>query len=189
MNPDDPRVRRTRARLRTAILELATEHGLDAVTIAAVAKRAEINRATVYLHYPDVDALAVDAMNDAVAHVTRAAALCPLDAPRDQPPAPLLDLFERIGASRVIYAHLLGEQGSARFAARMRDRLTAALCERFTAGSRPAGFDDIPIETHAAYLAGALLGVITQWTTQEHLTPAPAAAADFWKLFRPPGGA
>ena len=187
VNLDDPRVQRTRSRLRTAILELATEQGLDAVTIAAVAKRAEINRATVYLHYPDIDALAVDAMNDAVAHVTRAATLCPLDAPRGQPPAPLLDLFEHIEANQVIYAHMLGEQGSARFVARTRDQLTAALCERFTTGSRPAGFEDIPIETHAAYLAGALLGAITHWTSQEHLTPAHTAAADFWKLFRPIG--
>src|SRR5690606_42068527 len=83
VNPDDPRAQRTRASLRAAVLDLAAERDLSAITVSAVAKRAGLNRATFYLHYPDVDALAADAMEEAVAHVARAAALCPLDAPRE----------------------------------------------------------------------------------------------------------
>ena len=46
----DPRIERTTAALRTAVLELATEHDIDDVTVSQVATRAGINRATFYDH-------------------------------------------------------------------------------------------------------------------------------------------
>ncbi|MFJ4109323.1 TetR/AcrR family transcriptional regulator [Oerskovia enterophila] len=46
----DPRIERTTAALRTAVLELATEHDIDDVTVSQVAARAGINRATFYDH-------------------------------------------------------------------------------------------------------------------------------------------
>ncbi|MEU0238813.1 TetR-like C-terminal domain-containing protein [Nocardiopsis sp. NPDC006198] len=160
MNPDDPRARRTRDRLRAALLSLAAERELADVTMSAVARCAEVNRATVYQHYADLDALVADAMDDAVAHVARCAALCPLDAPRDRPPEPLVDLFAHVSENAVLYRRMLSDQGSPRFANRLRERLAGELAARFAAGAGPAGFDDVPVRTHAAYLAGALVGVI-----------------------------
>lgn len=184
MNPDDPRARRTRAALRAAVLDLAVSGDLGAVTISAVTKRAGVNRATFYLHYPDIDALAADAMEEAVAEVARAAALCPLDAPRDRAPEPLVTLFRHVGENAGLYACMLGAQGSPRFCARLRERLTAELEARFAAGSRPGGHDDVPADLHAAYLAGALTGVIAHWVTGPRALPADDAALAFWRLFR-----
>ncbi|MFF0390746.1 TetR/AcrR family transcriptional regulator [Kitasatospora sp. NPDC004615] len=184
MNLDDPRVQRTRARLREAILELVAEQDLDAITISAVANRAGINRATVYQHYPDVHALVVDAMDGPIAEVARAVRVCPADAPPDRAPEALAGLFEHIAARAAVYRCALGDQGSAGFAGRMREQVTAALAERFHEGKRPAGFDDVPADVHAAYLAGALLGVVTHWITGERPAPASELAAAFWRLFR-----
>jgi len=184
MNLDDPRAQRSRARLRTAILELAAVKDPASITMSEVAKHADVNRATVYQHFPDVNALVMDAMEDAVAHVARAAALCPLDAPRTDVPQPLNDLFQHVIDNAVLYRRMLGPQGSALFAARMRERLTAELIASFREGRRPAGFDDVPEEVHAAYLAGALIGVISTWITEDASVPAPATALAFWKLFR-----
>lgn len=160
MNLDDPRARRTRARLRAALLSLTDERELGDVTMSAVARRAEVNRATVYQHYADLDALVADAMDDAVAHVARCAALCPLDAPRDSAPAPLVDLFAHVADNAVLYRRMLSDQGSARFVNRLRERLAEELAARFATGARPPGYADVPVRTHAAYLAGALVGVI-----------------------------
>ena len=41
----------------------------------------------------------------------------------------------------------------------------------------------VPMETHAAYLAGALVGVVAHWATAEDLRTREAALA-FWRLFR-----
>ncbi|GAA2212130.1 hypothetical protein GCM10009850_075920 [Nonomuraea monospora] len=185
MNPEDPRAQRTRARLKAAMLELAVQQELATITMSALAKRAEVNRATIYLHYPDVDSLVTDAMEDAVAAVAGAAALCPLDAPRDRAPGPLVELFRHVEVNAQLYRRMLGSHGSARFGARMRERLTAELTQRFADGRRPSGWDDVPVGMHAAYLAGALVGVIAHHVAEE--SPAEEAALAFWRLFRTAG--
>ncbi|WP_406193699.1 TetR family transcriptional regulator [Kitasatospora sp. NBC_01560] len=57
----DARADRTRAKLRAALLAECAERPLAAVSVAAVVRRAAVGRATFYLHYEDLQALAVDA--------------------------------------------------------------------------------------------------------------------------------
>lgn len=188
--PDDPRARRTRASLRGAALALAGEQDPASVTLSAVAQRAGVNRATVYLHYPDLDALFADAMEEAVSTVARAAALCPLDAPAGSAPSPLVELFEHVTAHRTLYTRMLGPQGSARFAVRLREALAEALLERFGTGARPPAAEGVPVAVHAAYLAGALAGVIAQCAAdgaaEGARSPAGTAAATWRLLAAPP---
>lgn len=152
--------------------------------MSEVAKYAGVNRATVYQHFPSVDALVTDAMEDTVAQVARAAALCPRDAPPGQAPGPLVELFRHVAGSATLYRRMLSARGSALFAARMRERLTAELTQSFRSESRPLCFDDVPAEVHAAYLAGALSGVIAQWVASDHPAAAEEIALWFWRLFR-----
>ncbi|MFI8288917.1 TetR/AcrR family transcriptional regulator [Streptomyces sp. NPDC085614] len=63
---EDPRTARTRAKLRAALLEECATRPLDEVGVAALVRRAGVGRATFYLHYPDLQALAVDACADVV---------------------------------------------------------------------------------------------------------------------------
>jgi AcrR family transcriptional regulator len=182
VNPDDPRARRTRASLRVAALELAGTQDPATLTLSAVAARAGVNRATVYLHYDDLDALFADAMEDTVTTVAQTAALCPLDALDTSAPRPLVELFEHVSAHATLYARMLGPQGSARFAVRLRDALAGALLQRFHDGARPLVADDVPLPVHAAYLAGALVGVIAHYTTLAEPTSPTAAAAATWRL-------
>ncbi|MDA2803320.1 TetR/AcrR family transcriptional regulator [Nocardiopsis suaedae] len=186
MNPDDPRARRTRARLRAAALDLSVEGGGAPLSTAAIARRAGVNRATVYAHYKDADALLTDAMEEALAPVVRAASLCPLDSPAHRAPEPLVELFEHVRANAGLYGRMLGAHGSPGCAAALRTRLTEELSARFTEGARPEGSDGIPVELHASFLAGALIGVIAQGTADDGAPWPPDEAADaVWHLIRP----
>jgi AcrR family transcriptional regulator len=186
VNLDDPRTRRTRAGLRSAALALVAEREPSSITLTQVASRAGINRATVYLHYPDLDSLLTDAMEEAVAAVARAAELCPLDAPADHPPAPFVELFTHVAEHAAVYARMLGPGGSARFAVRMRTALADALQVRFARGARPSGFAAVPVEVHAAFLAGALVGVIAHWALEGAHLPVDRARHT-WRLLVAPG--
>src|SRR5207253_5494560 len=64
--PADPRAARTRERLREALLEECAERPLAEVGVAALVRRAGVGRATFYVHYADLEALAVDACADVV---------------------------------------------------------------------------------------------------------------------------
>ncbi|CAM5614925.1 TetR/AcrR family transcriptional regulator [Streptomyces aurantiogriseus] len=59
---DDPRALRSRAAALAAATELLVEGGPENVTHATVARRAGIGRATVYRHWPDQQALLIDAL-------------------------------------------------------------------------------------------------------------------------------
>lgn len=155
------------------------------MTVAAVAARAGVNRATVYQHYPDRDTLLADAMGDAITEVVDQAAVCPLRAPATAPPEPLVRLFAHVAARRGHYARLLSADGSARFAALLRDRLTATLRARFAAGQRPATAAPVPAGVHAAWLAGALVGVIADSAAADRPVPPERLAAACWALLAP----
>ena len=51
----DRRVARTKAAVHAAVLKLVQERAFDKVTVAAVAREADIDRKTFYLHYASVD--------------------------------------------------------------------------------------------------------------------------------------
>jgi AcrR family transcriptional regulator len=56
----DARVVRTRKALRQAMIDLAAEHPLEAITVRAVAARAGVGYATFFRHYADKEALLAD---------------------------------------------------------------------------------------------------------------------------------
>ncbi|HEX5118409.1 MAG TPA: TetR/AcrR family transcriptional regulator [Pseudonocardiaceae bacterium] len=175
MRSTDPRVIRTRSALRQALLGLVRERELTEVTMGDVAERAMVNRATIYLHYRDRDTLLVDAMEDAVGGIVADVARCVADAtqgpPTDAVPGHLIRLFSHVGDNRALYARLLGPDGSAGFAARLRELCTEAW--RI----------DLPGRTVAGeFLAGALVGVVVGWVSRPDPCPAQEIADEFWQL-------
>jgi AcrR family transcriptional regulator len=58
----DRRVRRTRRLLRAALFELMGEKGYETLTIQEITDRADLNRATFYLHYGSKDELLADGL-------------------------------------------------------------------------------------------------------------------------------
>ncbi|MDA8346515.1 MAG: TetR/AcrR family transcriptional regulator [Thermaerobacter sp.] len=53
VNPDDPRVRRTRQLLQDAMMELMRKKSLQSITVQDIARRAAVNRVTFYAHFED----------------------------------------------------------------------------------------------------------------------------------------
>ncbi|MFJ1889926.1 MULTISPECIES: TetR/AcrR family transcriptional regulator [unclassified Streptomyces] len=181
----DPRVQRTRALLRAAVLDLATEHEPGSLTIAHVAERATINRATVHQHYRDLDELLLDAMeNELVGLVAR----CPLVVlPQDMPPA-FVDILDHVDTNAVLYRRMLGPCDSARFINRLHqlvaEQVTLQLVE---AGVGASGSAVVEMRAHCA--TGAIMGLVTHWLHDAPVHPE-SAAADAWQaLLRPDYGA
>ncbi|MET9856991.1 TetR/AcrR family transcriptional regulator, partial [Streptomyces sp. NPDC006450] len=91
----DPRTARTKARLRESLLAECADRPLAEVSVSAVVRRAGVGRATFYLHYEDLTALAVDACADVVhaavdaLHAWQATPSAPAPPPPARPPAEL----------------------------------------------------------------------------------------------------
>jgi AcrR family transcriptional regulator len=74
---DDPRIERTRARLRVAALEELIAVGWGALTVEGVARRAGAGKASVYRIYGDRTALVVDAFTHLIVQPGATAAAPP----------------------------------------------------------------------------------------------------------------
>jgi AcrR family transcriptional regulator len=62
----DRRVQRTRKLLRESILALILEEGYDAISIQDITDKANLGRATFYLHFKDKDDLLLDVMDELI---------------------------------------------------------------------------------------------------------------------------
>lgn len=57
---------RSRRLIRQAFLELLQEKAFEKITVTDIVKRADINRSTFYAHYPDVQGLIEEMINDII---------------------------------------------------------------------------------------------------------------------------
>ena len=57
----DRRVRRTRAAVLRAVIDLVTERGTTAITVSEIAEAADVSRRVVYQHFGDLDSLLLEA--------------------------------------------------------------------------------------------------------------------------------
>lgn len=156
----DPRTARTKARLRESLFAECAQRPLAEVGVSAVARRAGVGRATFYLHYEDLTALAVDACADVVhaavdalhAWQTDPAALPPV-----RPPAALAEFLGGAADRAPLYRTLLLPGGGGPLGERLHRELRArSRAERAAVGApRP--------DLVASAVAAAFTGVLADW--------------------------
>ena len=161
---EDRRVQRTRQLLQRALLELIEEHSYEGITIQQITDRANMGRATFYLHYRDKEQLLLETIQKLQEGLARQLeSLRPSDFLREKPTMNE-QIFQHIARYRQLYHSLLSERG----AAIARHRLLAYLAqqaEQFIVNplldlvSEPA----VPVSFLAAYLTGTLDAAITWW--------------------------
>jgi AcrR family transcriptional regulator len=181
----DPRVARTRASLQHALLTLAHEEGLDAVTVGAITDRAGVNRSTFYQHYDDKDTLLADALEAAMAEVGEAFSG---EVGADGIPVEIHGYLVHVRDNADLYRDVLGDHGSAIVMSRLRRRLDAIIVGSITAAPENP-YSGVPLDVVSAGLSGAALGVVGAWLRHEPLPPVAHAAAWMWAVITGAGGA
>ncbi|MFJ5833607.1 TetR/AcrR family transcriptional regulator [Streptomyces sp. NPDC093089] len=156
MQPD-PRTARTRAKLRQALLEECAHRPLGEVSVAALVRRAGVGRATFYLHYADLEALAVDACADIVRDGVDALHAWRGSPDPSTPPPPLPAFFERLAMHGGLYRELLRPGGGGPLGQVLHQDLRArSRTERALAGAPEP-------DLVASAVAAAFAGVLADW--------------------------
>lgn len=161
----DRRVRRTRRLLRDALVELIQKQGYDSITIQNIVDRADLSRATFYLHYKDKDELlasSLEEMFDELLSSLSEPLFRSQDIATEQEPSVVA--FRHVQEYSSLYkALLLGDRGVSyvihrelQYIARISEKQIAWLLPRDT---QPL----VPIEILARHIAGALFGLILWW--------------------------
>ena len=156
-SPVDFRIRRTRQRLRDALITLMQARDFEALHVQDIADTAGINRATFYLHYQDKYDLLLRCAEDEIERLTAQFT--------GDPAASLTALFMHVADHAAFYRVMLG-------VGLFSTRLQAALETLPVDTSSPA-----PHDLFAGCRAGAILGALRWWLRQDSPPPPGEMAA------------
>nr|BFF11184.1 hypothetical protein GCM10025699_24870 [Microbacterium flavescens] len=177
---DDPRQVRTREALGSALMRLLETVPLDALSVARLCREAGVHRTTFYGHADSVDAFAV-------AWFTRD--LDRLSAVEVSGRSPREIAGQYLDALRALLDHVASERAvfRAMFASSSRGAFRAALEERLRARAASAivaldaaGAAGVPRgsrarEEAAAFISGALVGVVEVWSRDDDVDARAAS--------------
>ena len=198
-NKPDRRIQRTRRALRKALLEIIKEKKYDSISVEEITKRANLGRATFYLHYKDKEDLLVDEFNEIVNERARTIADIPfsdwlpaLENPdhiaENKPALPLLMAFQHVANHADLYKLLLKNEKSDRTLERIRkiiaQSISGFLQTKIENDPIPILFE-VPIDLLAAYFSGALLSCVDWWFEHELSYSSEEMTRMFQRLFFP----
>lgn len=189
MEKVDRRVRRTRRRLRDALIELILANGYDHITIQEITDAADLSRATFYLHYKDKDELLAssleemfDELMDSVKDLMLRRKLEPIDGD-----APSLPAFKHVAEYADLYKSLLGEKGVSSVINRILNYIARIAEEQYHLLVSEDEEQDlpVPIEVAARHLAGALFSMVSWWLENDMQYTPEEMASHFHRLTVP----
>lgn len=158
----DRRVLRTRKALSEALFALILEQGYDSVTIQDITDRANLGRATFYLHYSDKEELLMVMLEGLFEDLLeQASKLVTSDKSINQSFATLY-IFHHAAKHSNLYRALFQEEVGQGIIWRMQDFL-ALRVQAIMAEWEPQGNTSIPVELWTNWIAGSFLTLVRWW--------------------------
>ena len=169
----DRRIQRTRQLLRDAMMELILERGYDAVTVQDITDRANLGRATFYLHYKDKEELLVKSLEAVFEDlVQQMPALATGQWPLSDA-GPIAVAFKHIAENVDLYRVILSRQGGTTIPRRIRSYIAGYVQVFIEAHlAKTAAQPLVPVDVLANYIAGSLLALVTWWLESDMPYPA-----------------
>lgn len=168
---------RTRQQLQTALLELILEKGFESVSIQDITDRADLARATFYLHARDRHELLWSVIEDLI-HATEEELLRNFTG--DIPPRAeyygYRNIFEHIERNRDVYRVVLSGKGSTEMTQRVHQYMVE---ETLRDIGRYNVYADLrqPAEITARIVVGSVLSLATWWLETQNEFSATQIAA------------
>lgn len=154
---------RTCRQLQTALVELILEKGYDAVSIQDITDRADLARATFYLHAKDKDELLWSLIANMI-HATEDEVAKKYSGPI--PPQAeyygYWNIFTHIEQNRDIYRVILGSRGSSQMAHLVHEYMVAETVKDIKQVGIYADFH-LPAEVSAQIIIGSILSLAIWW--------------------------
>ncbi len=185
MTKPDRRVRRTRELLQQALIALVGERRYEAITIRDIADRANVARATFYLHYTDKDDLFLGCHEAIVGtfhfgphHPLSRAELLSPDAP-----AATAGAYHHLAAEQTLVRRLFQGKDGPTLLRRIRDGRAREIAACLRAAF-PEADSTMPLDVLAHYLAGAQVALVQWWLEQGQPCSPEALAQTCHRLQR-----
>lgn len=167
---EDRRIAKTKRALRSALIELVEERGLEDVTVNNLCERADLNRGTFYNHFKDKDELVCAFEEELMQGILvwqeslNRVKLTDMVAYRvaGKPLPFLVNLFDYLREESDFLHAILGPQGDGRFRRQVRE----VVCDNLVKNILHEKYRTNPtvfVDYYVAFYASAYLGVILHW--------------------------
>jgi AcrR family transcriptional regulator len=179
----DRRVQRTRKSLREALMALILEEGYDEISIQDITEKANLGRATFYLHFKDKDELLLEVMDQLIEDFLGRVPQLTEAHWRLEDTKTIVKLFDFAAEYFDLYRILIIGSGGIT-AARQLQHSIAENIKRFIEdeiklhGTEPA----VPVDFIANHFTGSLLATIYWWLDNDLPYSAEEMAAMFQKV-------
>lgn len=175
----DLRKKRTKRLLRTALLELVEEKGLERVTVRDLTERAEINRGTFYLHYRDVpdfmERLSEEVFEGMSALLKQ---LNPFEikqyAEKGLPYPAAVQVLNYVAQNADYFRVILGTNGDSRFSIKVKAFMSDHLYTHVF--SKVSDESNFPRDYLIAFMTSANIGLYTHWILNDMNMPVEELA-------------
>lgn len=177
----DRRVKRTKRLLGSAMLELVVEQEYDTITINQLTERADVNRATFYLHYDSKDELLYEALEDKFEELVTSFKEVSTSVPIWEDTEIDRLTFEHVAENAELYKVILGERGMGYIINRILEYISQISIKMLT-DSLPPNVDlPVPPELIARHYAGSLYALLSWWV-QNDMPHSPEYMANLCTL-------
>ena len=194
----DRRIQRTRQALQSALLELTKEKEYDDISVEEITERANVGRATFYLHYTDKEDLLLQYFGEMADDMVQLISQLPFSewlpaskelkghTNEDEPLLPLVMVFQHMYEYADFYRVLLESENSSRIVERIRrissDNIVKFAQTKLQNDPIPVLYE-VPIEFLASFFSGALLSIVVWWLEEDMKHSPEDVARMFRRLF------
>lgn len=174
---EDPRKARTKSALQRAALTLFQKKPIQEISVADIVVEAGVNRSSFYTHYTSLHELYADALEAAAIETAKRGGHSDGNDANREPgdlPEAIRDFIRHIFENSGTYRWALGPEGSPEIVYRLQERVRLGMAqglEHHLGGSTTQA----RIAAQSAFLAGGVVGAITQWIMQDE----PSSPEDF----------
>ena len=156
----DQRIRRTHARLGSALVELIQEKSIDDVTVQEVLDRAKIGRSTFYLHFRDKDDLLLSQFETFLEMMTTMLSIRREESHRV---VPVAEMFAHIGSGKKFYRVLADSGRLDDFFELAEGYFARGIERRLGESKRVTKLPQRELAARAFALSGSLLSLLRWW--------------------------
>ena len=156
----DERIRRTHARLGSALVQLIQEKPIDQVTVQEVLDRAAVGRSTFYLHFSDTNDLLLSQLETFLEMMSTALTLRKEESLRV---VPVAEFFAHIGDQKKVYRALADSGRLNDFFDLAQGYFARGIEQRLRESQRLPQLPQHELAARAFASAGSLLSLLRWW--------------------------
>jgi AcrR family transcriptional regulator len=163
-------------------MALIIEKEYETITIQEIAERADLNRATFYLHYGSKEELLIESLEGQFDQLVATFDEVSTERPIWEEQSHIALTFEHVAEQAALYKVILSERGMGYIITRIINYLAEECARKLCASLPPQQVAAVPVEVVSQHVAGSFYATLAWWLTNDMPYPPEEMAEMVFRL-------